>query len=159
MDWGNIIAIVLGGGGVIGLIVQGILNRRVTRAQARQIESQAKQTNAEANTTNADYAAKIIEQADKRVSQYEADAENARADRDEARAERDKWQEECRGQRKAKQEWRGKYEEAVSRIHELELENKDKDATIAESKWHECRRPDQECSRRIPPRNRESQNA
>lgn len=149
MDWENIIALVLGGGGIIGMLIQGVLNRRVTRAQAEQIKAQSKQADEQANATNANYAGIIIEQSNKRVEQAFADTERMRQ-------ERDRWQEECRGQRKAKQEWRGKHEEAVARIHELELANKDKDATIAELSWHECRRNDHDCNRRIPPRNRET---
>jgi hypothetical protein len=72
------------------------------------------------------------------------------------RAERDKWQEECRGQRKAKQEWRVKYEASVSRIHELELKIKDKDAKLAEADWQRCETSG--CQNRIPPRKREPQN-
>ncbi len=139
MDWGNIIAIILGGGGVIGLIVQGILNRRVTRAQAKHTDEQA-------NATNVDYAGVIIEQSNKRVEQAYSDTERMRQ-------ERDRGQEECRGQRKAKQEWRGKHEEALARIHELELSNKDKDAKLAESEWHRCETNG--CGNRIPPRKRE----
>lgn len=99
------------------------------------------------NNSDADYAEKIIKQADDRVAQYRADMELVRE-------ERDKWQEESRGQRKAKQEWRGKHEEAVSRIHELELSNKDKDAKLAEAEWHRCETNG--CASRIPPRKREA---
>lgn len=140
MDWGNIIAIVLAGGGVVGMIVQGIMNRRVTRAQAQQIEAQSK-------STNVDYAGVIIEQSNKRVDQAFADTERMRQ-------ERDMWQTECRGQRKAKQEWRAKYEEAVARTHELELANKDAAAKFKEADWHRCEVNG--CAKRIPPRTRES---
>lgn len=132
MGWTEIIIAVITSG-IITAIVSGILNRRVTRAQA--------------NNSDADYAEKIIKQADDRVAQYRADMELVRE-------ERDKWQEESRGQRKAKQEWRGKHEEAVSRIHELELSNKDKDAKLAEAEWHRCETNG--CANRIPPRKREA---
>lgn len=132
MGWTEIIIAVITSG-IITAIVSGILNRRVTRAQA--------------NNSDADYAEKIIKQADDRVAQYRADMELVRE-------ERDKWQEESRGQRKAKQEWRGKHEEAVSRIHELELSNKDKDAKLAEAEWHRCETNG--CASRIPPRKREA---
>lgn len=147
MDWENIIAIVLAGGGVVGMIVQGIMNRRVTRAQAQQIEAQSKQADEQANATNANYAGIIIEQSNKRVEQAFADTERMRQ-------ERDRWQEECRGQRKAKQEWRSKYEEAVARIHELELANKDWEAKYNEADWHRCEVNG--CSRRVPPRTRDA---
>lgn len=142
MDFTDIVALTLGGGGIAAAVVQGILNRRMTRAQAKQADEQA-------NATSVDYAGVIIDQANRRVEQAFADTERMRKERDD-------WQLECRGQRKAKQEWRGKHEEAVARIHELELANKDKDATIAELSWHECRRNDHDCNRRIPPRNRET---
>ncbi len=101
---------------------------------------------AAANNSDADYAEKIIRQADDRVAQYRADMELVRT-------ERDQWQEESKGQRKAKQEWREKYEEAVARTHELELALKDMESKCRESEWHRCETNG--CKNRIPPRKRQ----
>lgn len=136
MDWMTIGAWVLGGGGLASGLWNWLASRRTNDAQAKQTEEQA-------NVTSAAYAAEIIKQADERVAQYKADAENARADRD-------KWQEECRGQRKAKQEWRGKHEESVARIHELELSLKDRAAENMRLEFDKCLVP--HCKNRRPPR-------
>ncbi len=138
MEWYNILGILLGGGGIISSIVMAYMNRRVTRAQALQIESQAK-------TGNADYADKIIEQANERVSQ-------ALADRDRALKERDDAYIESKAQRKAKQEWREKYNALVQEKHTLELDNKDLLAKLNEADWHRCEVNG--CGNRVPPRTR-----
>lgn len=135
MDWLSIIT-AIGGSSALAGVFSWLSNRRMNDAQA--------------NNSDADYAEKIIKQADERVAQYKADADAARADREELRRERDKWMEESRGQRKAKQEWRGRYEEAVARVHKLELSIKDMDAKMAESEWHRCEV--MACRKRKPPR-------
>jgi hypothetical protein len=134
MDWQNILAMALGGGGVLSGLFGWLSSRKTTNAQA--------------NVTSADYADKIITQADKRVEQYQTDAETWRA-------ETAKWQEEGKIQRKAKQEWRTKHEEAIARIHELELAIKDKETTIVRLEFDKCLIP--HCKARRPPR-REPEN-
>lgn len=135
MNWTEI-AIAVATSGLITAVVTGFLNRRVTRAQARQTEQQA-------NATSVDYAGVIIEQANKRVEQ-------AFADTGRMREERDRWQEECRGQRKAKQEWRIKCQELTAHNHELTLAAKDTEAKLRESEWYRCETTG--CTHRMPPR-------
>ncbi len=121
----------IGGSGVLLTFVTAFVNRKINRATF--------------NNSNADYAGKIIEQADDRVNQYKDDMERLRAERGQC-------QEECKGQRKAKQEWRGKYEESLSRIHTLELNVKELEGKLAEADWHRCEVNG--CHNRIPPRTR-----
>ena len=120
MDWISLIAVV-GGSSVVSSVLTMIGNRQITRSQA--------------NNSAADYAEKIIAQSDKRVEQALADVERLRV--------------EVNAQRKQKECLRGELEQAIARIHSLELALKDADMRDTEGRWYRCVRV---CPDRDPPR-------
>jgi chromosome segregation ATPase len=133
MDWVTLIS-AIGGGGLISGVFQWLGTRKLNKA---------------------DYAERIIEQCDKRVAQYEKDYEQMRGDRDSLISERNAAQEEAKIQRKCKQEWRSKYEESVSRIHELEMTLRDAQHNKVIGDWFRCEVNG--CAKRIPPRKQENE--
>lgn len=144
----------LGGVGALGGLFAWLGNRALNRtiekineANARKTLADAEISHAEADSTSADYAEKIIKQSDERVAQ-------ALADRDRAVTERDAAYVEAKGQRKAKQEWRGKFLAEEKEHHATQLTLKDTEGLLKEAKWNECKVNG--CVKRVPPRNRET---
>jgi septal ring factor EnvC (AmiA/AmiB activator) len=104
--------------------------------------------NIQADTLEVAKVDQIIAQANARVKQYIDDATRLRSERDEARNE-------CKGQRKAKQDWRDKYMETQQNLHDNELENSELKSQLREARFHVC--TVNGCVKREPPRNRESE--
>lgn len=128
MDWISLL-VAIGASGIITTIVTAVLNKRITKAQAKNSE--------------ADYAAKVIAQCEERVK-------HALQDRDRALEERNEAREEAKGQRKAKQDWRDKYIESTEALHALKLQFKDEEKATAEANFHRCEV--RGCKERKPPR-------
>ncbi len=138
MDWGSIIAMVLGGGGVLSGLWGWLSSRRMN-------EAQAKATETESHGGIAAWAESVIKQAEDLTKQHKENADFWKKRTIEA--------EEYSKEVRAKNRELGKENRSLTeKNHHLEMDKSELKHQLAFMDWKKCER---KCPNRIPPRDEE----